>query len=78
MKRIITLLAALAFTTALMVASAMPAFADSQKVQFNNHQGQGGKNNDSTNQTCQVGQNLIAGDTTENQNNGACSISSGF
>ena len=75
MKRIIAMLALLAFTTALMIASAMPAFADSQKVQFNNHQGQGGNNNSSTNQTCQVGQNLISGDTSDNQNNGACAQS---
>jgi hypothetical protein len=75
MKRIIKIVATLAFTTALVIASAMPAFADSQKVQFNNHQGQGGNNNSSTNQTCQVGQNLISGDTSDNQNNGACSKS---
>ena len=75
MKRILTVLAVALVMAALMVASAMPAFADSQKVQFNNHQGQGGKNNDSTNQTCQVGQNLISGDTSVNENNGACAQS---
>ena len=78
MKRILTVLALALVMAAVVVAMSMPAFADSQKVQFNNHQGQGGKNNDSTNQTCQVGQNLISGDYSVNENNGACSNSSGF
>jgi hypothetical protein len=75
MKRILTVLAVALVMVAMFVAMAAPAFADSQKIMFNNHQGQGGKNNTSTNNGCMIGGNIDSGSFSDNQNNGACSLS---